>query len=253
MPSEATPTAKGVVILGATSTVARAVALEFGRAGYHVVLGARDAEENEAVATDVRVRCDVAADALPFEAEDFDGHGAFFDACLERLGDRIEGLVVCFGYMEDQAKAQEDFAVARRMIDVNYTAAVSVLEIFAKHFEERGGGFLAVLSSVAGDRGKQSNYLYGSAKAGLSTYLEGLRNRLFRAKVAVITIKPGFMDTKMTFGMGLRGALSPEAAGKAIFQAIRKRKHVAYVPWPWRYIMLIIRHVPEMVFKRMKM
>jgi len=253
MPSEAAATAKGVVILGATSAVARAVAIEFGRAGYHVVLGARDLDENEAVATDLRVRCNVEADALPFEAEDCAGHRAFFDACLERLGDRLEGVVVCFGFMDDQAKAQEDFAVARRTIDVNYTVAVSILEIFAGHFEQRGGGFIAVLSSVAGDRGKQGNYIYGSAKAGLTAYLEGLRNRLFRSKVAVTTIKPGFMDTKMTFGMDLRGAMTPEAAGKAIFAAIKKRKNVAYIPWPWRYIMLIIRHIPEAIFKRMKM
>jgi len=245
---------RSVIVLGATSAMARAVALEFGHQGYDVLLGARDQAENEIIATDVRVRCRVDAYAVVFEAEDFDGHAGFFQQCRDLLGDRIEGLVLCFGYHEDQAKAQADFAVAHRTIDTNYTAAVSILEIFARYFEERGSGFIAVVSSVAGDRGRQSNYIYGSAKAGLTVYVQGLRNRLFHAGIHVVTIKPGYVDTKMTFGMpGLFLVASPEKAGKDIFKAIRKRKNVAYVPWFWRFIMLIVRYIPELVFKRMKM
>ncbi len=245
---------KGVVILGATSSIARAVAIEFARGGYHVVTAARDAEENALVAADVAVRSGGHVEAVTLDAEDFASHGAFLEECRVRLNDRIEGVVLCFGYLDDQARCQEDFGVAHRTIDVNYTGAVSLLERFAAHFEGRHSGFIAAVGSVAGDRGRQSNYLYGSAKAGLHTYLEGLRNRLHHAQVQVTTIKPGFIDTRMSFGKeGMFLVAAPEAAGKAIFRAVVKRRDVAYVPWFWRYIMLIIRHVPEFVFKRMKM
>ncbi len=245
--------ARTVVILGSTSSIARAVAIAFGGNGYNVILGARDAEENEIVAADIRARCGLEANALPFGAEDFDGHPDFFRECCDLAGDSLQGVVLCFGFMDAQAKAQQDFSVARRTVDVNYTAAISILELFAGHFEKRREGFIAVVSSVAGDKGRQSNYIYGSAKGGLNVYLQGLRNRLFHAGVHVTTIKPGFVDTKMTFGLpGLFLVASPEKAGKAIFYAIRKRKNVAYVPWFWRYIMLIFQHIPEFVFKRTK-
>jgi short-subunit dehydrogenase len=131
---------------------------------------------------------------------------------------------------------------------------VSLLEQFAARFEERGEGFIAAISSVAGDRGRQSNYIYGASKAGLSAYLEGLRNRLYHRGVHVTTIKPGFVDTKMTFGLpGLFLVASPQQAAKAMYAAIVKKKNTAYVPWFWRYIMLIIRHVPDWQFKKMRM
>ena len=153
-----------------------------------------------------------------------------------------------------QVEVQSNLDAIRHTIDVNFTSAAVLLEQFAAYFAERRRGFLAVLSSVAGDRGRQSNYIYGASKAGLSAYLQGLRNRMYTLGVQVTTIKPGFMDTKMTFGLpGLFLVASPEQAGRAIHQAIRKKKDVAYVPWFWRYIMLIIRHVPERIFKRMKM
>jgi len=254
MAIETMPATKGVVVLGATSGIARAVANEFGCRGYNLVLAARDQEENEAIAADLRVRWGANVAALSFEAEDYDSPPAFFKDCHTILGDAMEGVVLCFGYLAEQADAQTDFALARRIIDVNYTSAVSIIEIFARHFEQRQRGFICGISSVAGDRGRQSNYFYGSAKAGFSAYLAGLRNRLFHSGVDVITIKPGFVDTKMTFGKpGMFLVASASKAGKDIFNAIRRRKDVAYVPWFWRYIMLIITHVPEWKFKRMKL
>jgi len=265
MAIETMPATKGVVMLGATSAIARAVANEFAYRGYNLVLAARDQEENEIIAADLRVRWGASVAALPFEAENYDSHPAFFESCHHILGDAMEGVVLCFGYLAEQAAAQTDPALARRTIDVNYTSAVSILDIFARHFEQRPPGtpisrsassspFICGVSSVAGDRGRQSNYLYGSAKAGFSAYLAGLRNRLFHSGVHVITIKPGFIDTKMTFGKPGMILLAPASkAGKDIFNAIRRRKNVAYVPWFWRYIMVIIRHIPEWQFKRMKM
>ncbi len=244
---------RNVVILGATSSIARAIAGEFGRKGYGVILGARDAAENESMAADVRVRCCVDAHALTFDAVDFESHRVFFEQCQRIAGDSIEGVVLCFGFLDAQAVAQKDFVVAKRTIDVNFTACVSILEIFAEYFEQRRSGFITAVSSVAGDKGRQSNYIYGSAKAGLNAYLQGLRNRMFHYGVQVTTIKPGFVDTKMTFGMpGLFLVASPEKVGRSVFSAITAGKNVAYVPGFWRHIMFIFQHIPESVFKRLK-
>jgi short-subunit dehydrogenase len=157
------------------------------------------------------------------------------------------------GYLGDQAKGQTDWEEAHRILETNFTGCVSALNILANHFEARGAGFICAISSVAGDRGRQSNYLYGAAKAGLSAYLQGLRNRLFPAHVKVITIKPGFVDTRMTYGRsGLLLVASPERVAKGIFGAIVKGKDVVYLPWFWRFIMLIVQSIPEAIFKRLR-
>jgi len=253
-PSAIMRTTRGIVVLGATSAIARAAAIEFGRQGYAVILAARDADEGSAVATDIRVRCNTRAEFVPFEATDRASHAPFLERCTEILGEGLEGVILGFGFLEDQKKAQKDPDTAQRTIDVNYAAAVSILELFAQFLEERKKGFIVGISSVAGDRGRQSNYLYGSAKAGLTAYLAGLRNRLYPAGVHVLTVKPGFVDTKMTFGMeGLFLVAAPENVGKDIYKAVARNRNVIYSPWFWRYIMLIIRHVPEIVFKRLHM
>lgn len=244
----------GIVILGTTSAVARAIAHEYAGLGYDLVVAARDAEENDAIASDLRIRHPIEVHALQWDAADFNAHEDFLAACVERLGESLQGVVLCSGFMEEQETAQTDWAVAKSTIDINFTGAVSVLNLFANHFESKKRGFIAALGSVAGDRGRQSNYLYGAAKAGLSAYLEGLRNRLHHSGVQVTTIKPGFLDTKMTWGKpGLFLVASPDSAARAMVRAIEKKKNVAYVPWFWRYIMLIVRHVPEWQFKRMRM
>ena len=245
---------KGVVILGATSSIARATAAEFARNGYNMVLGARDTEENERIAADIRIRWDVRTAALPFDAQDIESHAAFFTQCHELMGDHIDGLIVCVGWMPNQIAAQSDFNLASATIDINYTGVASIAERFAADFESRRRGFIAVVSSVAGDRGRQSNYFYGSAKAGLTAYLQGLRNRLFHANVSVLTIKPGFVDTKMAFGLpNLMLVATPERVARNIFNAIRKRKNVIYTPWFWHGIMKVFVHVPETIFKRMRL
>jgi short-subunit dehydrogenase len=243
-----------VTILGATSAIARALADEFANAGHAVVLAARDEAEAATIAADIRARYQVDAIPLLLEAEEFDTHERFVEQCVEAADGALGGVVLCYGFMDEQTNAQADLEIARRTIDVNLTSAVSLLEQFAARFEERGEGFIAAISSVAGDRGRQSNYIYGASKAGLSAYLEGLRNRLYHRGVHVTTIKPGFVDTKMTFGLpGLFLVASPQQAAKAMYAAIVKKKNTAYVPWFWRYIMLIIRHVPDWQFKKMRM
>jgi len=246
-------TGKSVVILGGASTVARAIAGQFAAQGYSLVLGDFDHRENGRVAADLHVRYGVPCYPLAFDACDYGSHEKFVEDCQRDLGALPDGVVLCFGYMAEQADAQADFNKARRTIDTNLTGAVSILEQFAALFEERGSGFIAGLSSVAGDRGRQANYIYGAAKAGFTVYLQGLRNRLHKRGVQVTTIKPGFMDTKMTYGMNLPKPLTatPEQAGRAIYHAITKKKDEAYVLFLWRYIMLIIKSIPEWQFKKM--
>lgn len=251
---------QGVIVLGATSSIVRAAAIELGKSGYDIILGARDIEENELIARDIEIRCDVNAWALHFDAEDFESHAEFFNKCRSLPLSGLAGVVIGFGFMDGQDRAQAHFDIARKIIDVNFTACVSFLEQVADYFEQtkdrrskKMRPFIAVISSVAGDRGRQSNYIYGASKAALSAYLQGLRNRLHRSRVTVLTVKPGFVDTKMTFAMNLKAAAHPETVGKAVVRAARRKKDVVYLPWFWRYIMLIIRMIPEKVFKRLRM
>jgi short-subunit dehydrogenase len=250
-PLPARPT---VLVLGAASAIARAVAGELARRGFDLLLAGRDREELDRVAADLSLRYGVKAQGRAFDALAFDSHRAFVEACRETSRDSMAGAVLCFGYLGEQSAAQNDPGEARRVLDTNLVGAVSILSLLANHFEEKRGGFLCALSSVAGDRGRQSNYVYGAAKAGLTVFLQGLRNRLFPSGVSVTTIKPGFVDTQMTWGRpGLFLVASPQAAAKRIVEAALKGEDQAYVPRFWWPVMLLIRLIPEKLFKRMKL
>ena len=246
---------ESVVILGAGSTLARAMAMRFAARDFALVLAEPDTAELEVIAQDLRVRYGRPCHVVRFDALDYASHPGFVAECAAALGAPPDGVVVCFGVTPVQEDAQKDFAVAKNCLDTNYTGAMSVLECFAGVFEERGSGFLAAVSSVAGDRGRKSNYLYGAAKAALSVQLCGLQNRLHKRGVSVTTIKPGFLDTKMTWGLDLPAQLltDPEHAADAAVRAILKRRGVVYVPEYWRLIMLIIRHIPGVIFKRLSL
>ncbi len=242
-----------VLILGATSAIASTLAREFAAHKFDLVLGGRDREELSALASDLSLRYGVRAGVLPFDALDTQTHAASLRPFLSEAGGALEGAVVCMGYLGDQAKGQSDWEEARLILETNFTGCVSALNILANHFELKRAGFICAISSVAGDRGRQSNYLYGAAKAGLSVYLQGLRNRLFHAQVKVITVKPGFVDTRMTYGRpGLFLVASPERVAKGIFRAVVGGKDVVYLPWFWRFIMLIVESIPEAIFKRLR-
>jgi decaprenylphospho-beta-D-erythro-pentofuranosid-2-ulose 2-reductase len=247
--------AKGtVLVLGAASAIARAVADELARRGYDLQLAGRDSEELERIAVDLRVRHGVEAAVLRFDALDFPSHADLVEASRKASRDSLSGAVLCFGALGDQATAQADPAEARRILETNLVGAVSVLGLLANYFEGKRGGFLCARSSVAGDRGRQSNYVYGAAKAGLTVFLQGLRNRLFASGVRVTTIKPGFVDTAMTFGRpGLFLVASPQAAARRIVDAALGGKDQSYVPGFWRPIMLLIRLIPEKLFKRLRL
>ncbi|HEV8268748.1 MAG TPA: SDR family NAD(P)-dependent oxidoreductase, partial [Thermoanaerobaculia bacterium] len=203
---------------------------------------------------DLSVRHGVRAKALLLDALAFETHDAFYEECFSLAGDASLGVVLFIGYLGDAKKAYREFDEARRILDANLLAGVSLFGRAALELERRGDGFLCGVSSVAGDRGRMSNALYGASKAGLSTYLSGLRNRLHHSGVAVVTVKPGFVDTAMTFGLpGMFLVASPESVGLAIADACEKKRDVVYVPWFWRWVMLLIRLLPEPVFKRLKL
>jgi short-subunit dehydrogenase len=160
-----------------------------------------------------------------------------------------------FGYLGDANKARTDWNEAERIIQTNYTGAVSILDRVADHYALQKKGVIVGISSVAGERGRQSNYHYGSAKAGFTAYLSGLRNRLFQDGVHVVTVQPGFVYTRMTENLQLPKLLTGQPADVAntVYSAVKNKKNVVYVKWFWRWIMFIIRNIPEFMFKKLKM
>jgi len=241
-----------VLILGATSAIARGAAHAFARRGHPIYLAARDRDELSRIAVDLRIRHDVPVMTGEFDADAIETHASFFQRVLQEVGE-LQGMVLAFGYMGDPV-AVRHFPESSRVVIRNFTGAIELLERGADYLADRRQGFIAGISSVAGDRGRQSNYVYGAAKGGLSLYLQGLRNRLHPEHVQVLTVKPGFVDTAMTFGMpGLFLVASPQYVGEQIARAVDRGRDVVYIPWFWRYIMLIIRHIPERLFKRLKL
>lgn len=234
--------------------MARAVAEELARRGNALDLAGRDLEDLERTAADLAIRYEVQARAISFDALDLKSHTSFAQKILTEPGSTLEGVILLFGTMTDQKEAEQDFRQAELMIAGNYTGAASILGYFANAFEVRKSGVIVGVSSVAGDRGRQSNYIYGSAKGALSLYLQGLRNRLFHSGVRVITVKPGFVDTAMTYGLKLPPIVAPPSrVARDICRAMDGQADVVYTPFFWRYIMLIIQHIPEFVFKRLKL
>jgi short-subunit dehydrogenase len=245
---------ENVLIVAALSGMGRAIAGELAGRGHSLVLAARDHEELSRTAADLRVRHRVAVETVRFEALDFDSHPALVDAADRTFPGGLTGIVFCAGWMAGQDLAAADFSVARRMIDVNYTSAVSLLNEAANLFERRRRGWICALSSVAGDRGRQSNYLYGATKGALSAYLQGLRNRLTPSGVSVITVKPGCVDTSMTYGADkLPLLVSPEVIARDVARAILRRDSVVYTPRIWWPVMTAIRLIPEALFCRMRL
>jgi decaprenylphospho-beta-D-erythro-pentofuranosid-2-ulose 2-reductase len=241
-----------VLVLGATSGIARATAAALARRGYALYLAGRAADEVERVATDLALRHRVTVHHGHFDALAVRTHGAFVRRVAEEAKPPLVGAVVAFGTLGDEDAAHREFKEADAILRVNLNSAVSVLTQLATLMEDRGGGFLVGISSVAGDRGRKGNYCYGAAKAGLSAFLSGLRARLAGKGVRVVTVKPGFVDTAMTFGRpGMFLVASPDDVGERIARAVERGTPVLYVPWFWRWIMLVIRAVPERLFMRM--
>jgi len=243
-----------VLILGATSMIARETAAAFAAAGHDLILAGRNVDEVERVAGDVAIRCGVGVGVERFDALETDDHARFVEAVTTAAGDALAGVVVAFGVLGDSERAATDFDHAQEIIAANYVGAVSVLTRLVPYFERKKSGFIVGISSVSGDRGRGSIYTYGSAKGGFSLYLQGLRNRLQPYGVHVLTVKPGFIDTRMTYGTVKPGmAAAPAAVARAIIRGLKKKRSVVYVPAIWRPIMFVIRNIPEPIFKRLKL
>ncbi len=240
-----------ILILGASSDMAWATAKKFAAEGNDIILAARDISILQPMQTDLQIRYRVNASLVNFDATYLDSHVGF----LENLSDLPDCVACFFGYLGNQQKAEINWKEANNIIAVNYTGAVSILNLFAEKFKARGYGSIIGVSSVAGDRGRMSNYIYGSAKAGFTAYLSGLRNHLFHHNIHVLTVKPGFVATKMTANLPLPGILTASAAKAAddIYNGWLKKKNVIYTKWFWRYIMLIINTIPEFIFKKLKL
>jgi len=242
-----------VLIVGATSAIAEATARRLAAEGDELFLVARNMERLRSIADDLRLRYGARVETAAMEATDHAAHTGLTDRVTATLGG-LDTVVIAHGTLPDQKACEASFEETLREIEVNALSVISLLTCLANHFEEQGRGSLVVISSVAGDRGRGSNYVYGSSKAAVSTFLAGLRNRLHRAGVHVMTVKPGFVDTPMTrdFPKGPLWA-SPDDIARGICRGIRRRRDVVYLPWFWRVIMRVIREIPEPVFKRLNL
>jgi decaprenylphospho-beta-D-erythro-pentofuranosid-2-ulose 2-reductase len=238
------------IILGASSPISQAFGLEAAQAGHKVVLCGRSTEALTSIAADISVRSgSQSVSTMAFDALAYDQHVAFAEQCDTAVEGTL-GVFVAVGGQYDEPDAWR-FEDVRHTIETTYLGVVSVLTAFAPLLQGRGDGYVVVLSSVAGDRGRAANHVYGSAKAGLTTYLQGLRARLGRNGVNVVTIKPGYIDTAMTWGLKTRiPVASPQDAGRAFFLHAHGKRAIVYYPWFWRPIMLLVRLMPEAIMKR---
>lgn len=238
------------IILGATSAMARAFARAEAERGAALVLAGRDMAEMKALAVDLEARGASAAEAVKFDARDPKSFAPILDKAELAVG-RVNAAVFV-GSMPSQAEIDAAPTLIDAVIADNFTGPARFLAAFAPLIEARAAGTIVGVSSVAGDRGRLGNYTYGAAKAGFTAYLSGLRNRLTRAGGHVVTVKPGFVDTAMTWGVeGMFLVAQPEKVAKDIVKAVEKKRNVIYTPGFWRLIMTIIRLIPEPIFKKL--
>ncbi len=245
---------RNILIIGATSAIAEATARRFAAAGARFYLVGRHADRLAAIARDLEIR---SGQPVAFERLDLDlldPHPALLERAEQALGG-IDIALIAHGVLPDQNTCQQSVAATLAAIQTNALSVISLATLLANRFEQRGRGVLIAIGSVAGDRGRQSNYVYGAAKGMVALFLQGLRNRLSGKGIQVITIKPGFVDTPMTAAFDQKGLLwaKPDAIAAGIVTAVERGRDEVYLPWFWRWIMLIILHIPEWLFKRLKL
>ncbi len=242
---------KTILVLGATSAIAQAWMRLLAPSGASFFLVARNAAHLESVIQDLATRGATAVYAETADLDQIAGHSVLLERAVAALGS-LDCAFIAHGVLGDQAAGEQDFAVASASLRTNFLSTVSLVTWLANYFQAQYRGALVVLSSVAGDRGRKSNYIYGSAKAGLNAFLDGVRNRLDRDGVQVLTVRPGFVATPMTAHLP-HGPLfaTPDAVARDILNAMEHRRDVLYTPWFWRWIMAIVRAIPEWKFKKM--
>lgn len=241
-----------MIVLGSTSDISQAFiekSLKEGEKFPLLYLVTSNFESTEKLAKHLEVKFQQKSKVIFFDLLNSNDYSVFDD-----IDSNV--LFCATGFLgKNSEEGLYDNQNTKRILEINYSKLVPLVNYFANKFEQKKSGTIIALSSVAGERGRQSNFIYGSAKAGFTTYLQGLRNYLFHKGVHVLTVIPGFMDTKMTQGLNLPKPVTatPEQAAQIIFKAYKKQKNVVYVSAIWCLIMLLIKNIPEFIFKKMKM
>jgi short-subunit dehydrogenase len=245
-----------IVIFGATSSIAEHTVRQLVQRGASVYCVGRNADKLATILADLKVRAGAGQiiDGIDADLTDSTQHPALIAQATTALNG-LDGVLIAHGSLPDQKACEADTNLTLQEMQTNALSVINLLTLLANQFEAQGKGVIAVISSVAGDRGRQSNYVYGAAKGMVTLFMQGLRNRLTPAGVDVVTIKPGFVDTPMTAGLDKSGPLwaKPEQIAQGIINAMAKGKNEVYLPGFWRLLMLIIRHIPEFIFKRMSL
>lgn len=241
---------KKILVIGATSAIAQAAARLWAAQGNALYLLGRDAERVATIAADLSVRGAVSVGYEVLDLNDTSLHAAALTQAAQALGE-LDIVLIAHGTLGNQDECERDFAKTLQELNTNAISVISLLTHLANRFEQQKHGSIAVISSVAGDRGRQSNYVYGTAKGAVTLFMQGLRNRLHRHGVNVVTIKPGLVDTPMTASF-TKGPLwvGPDTVGRDIVTGIGKRRDVIYSPGIWLLIMTLIKLVPERIFKK---
>ncbi len=245
---------QNILIIGATSAIAQATLRLYAEAQANLYLLGRNVEQLDTIAADAKIRGASEVHTAQLDVNQFETHQAVLNQVLETFP-TLDVVLIAHGTLPDQKACEQDVHLTMSELSTNGISTVSLLTLLANQFEKQQHGSIAVITSVAGDRGRQSNYVYGAAKGMVSIFLQGLRNRLYAHNVQVLDIKPGFVDTPMTADFK-KGALwaQPEQIAKSIVNAIHKKQSkTLYTPFFWMAIMFIIRNIPEVIFKRLKL
>lgn len=242
-----------ILIIGATSAIAEALARQYAQSGNALFLVGRNQDKLDTISKDLSVRGAPKADFYALDMNQIDQHQAMLSKATQVLG-TIDIVLIAHGTLPNQDACQNSVEQSLHELNTNAISTIALLTLLANQLEQQGHGKIGVISSVAGDRGRQSNYVYGSAKAAVSTFLSGLRNRLAAKGIQVLTIKPGFVDTPMTaeFDKGPLWA-KPDRVAADIISAFDKNRNTLYTPWFWQVIMMVICAVPEFIFKKLKL
>jgi len=242
-----------ILIVGATSAIAQATARILAKNGDRLFLTGRDPAKLQSLLADLTIRGASQVETFSCDVNDYESHPAVIREATSTLGG-LDTVLIAHGTLPDQKHCEESVELTLQEISTNALSVISFLTLLANQFEKQGHGTIAVLSSVAGDRGRKSNYVYGTAKAAVTTFLQGLRNRLSQSGVHVMTIKPGFVDTPMTAGFkkGLLWA-TPDSVARSIIKGMDRKQDILYTPFFWRGIMFVIRCIPERFFKKLNL
>lgn len=240
-----------VLILGAASDMGMAIARKYAEKGHSLQLAARNIDRLEPLCSDIQIRHNVTCSLYELDITNFNSLKNFW----ESIEVKPQITISVIGYMNDNEKVITSEEETLKTINTNFTGLVLLLNIISNDYAKNEEGIIAGISSVAGMRGRQSNYIYGSAKAGFTAYLSGLRNKMHHHKVHVMTVLPGFVYTKMTEHLNLPKLLTanPENVASSVYYGLRKKKNIIFIKWFWRWIMLIITSVPEFIFKKKKL